>query len=86
MSARKTFEKLRSGNRNIAFRDLLGLAEAFGFSVVRISGSHHILKHSSLPEMLNFQAVRGDAKPYQVRQLLQLVERYGLKLDREGSA
>ncbi len=64
MTARKTLQKLRAGNRNVGFRDLLGLAEAFGFAVVRISGSHHILKHPSLPEMLNLQAAKGDAKPY----------------------
>jgi predicted RNA binding protein YcfA (HicA-like mRNA interferase family) len=85
VSVRKTLEKLQAGSRNVAFRDLLGLAGAFGFAVVRISGSHHILKHPSVPEMLNLQAEKGDAKPYQVRQLLQLVERYGLALDKEGT-
>ena len=34
--------------------------------------------------LLNLQDVNGQAKPYQVRQLLKLVERYNLKL--EGDA
>jgi hypothetical protein len=29
--------------------------------------------------MLNLQSVHGDAKPYQVRQLLQLIKRYNLE-------
>ena len=35
--------------------------------------------------MLNLQAVKGDAKPYQIRQRLQLVERHGLTLDKEDT-
>jgi hypothetical protein len=31
-------------------------------------------------ELLNLQDVQGEAKPYQVRQLLQLIERYNLCL------
>jgi len=49
--------------------------------VVRISGSHHILAHPSVPEMLNLQEVKGEAKPYQIRQFLRLVERYSLSLE-----
>ena len=30
---------------------------------------------------LNVQEVRGEAKPYQIRQFLRLVERYALKLE-----
>jgi len=33
---------------------------------------------SSIPELLNLQEVKGEAQPYQVRQLLQLVERHNL--------
>jgi hypothetical protein len=33
-----------------------------------------------LPEILNLQQVHGQAKPYQVRQFLRLVERYDLRL------
>ena len=34
-------------------------------------------------ELVNLQNVRGKAKAYQVRQLLQLVERYNLSLGGE---
>ena len=65
---------------NVRFRDLLGLAEALGFRVERIEGSHHILTHPDIPELLNLQEVKGEVKPYQVRQLLHLIERHNLCL------
>jgi hypothetical protein len=46
-----------------------------------VSGSHHIFARPDVPELINLQAVRGQAKPYQVRQFLKLVERYGLSLE-----
>jgi predicted RNA binding protein YcfA (HicA-like mRNA interferase family) len=57
------------------------LAEAFGFRLSRISGSHHIFVHPDIPELVNLQSVKGQAKPYQVKQFLRLVERYDLKLE-----
>lgn len=65
---------------NVAFRDLMSLAEAFGFRLDRISGSHHILRHRSVPALLNLQNIKGKAKPYQVRQLLSLIEDYNLAM------
>ena len=52
--------------------------EAFGFRVVRVSGSHHIFAHPEVPELVNIQDRKGKAKPYQIRQFLQLVEQYNL--------
>ncbi len=46
-------------------------------------GSHHVFVHPILRELVNLQEVSGKAKPYQVRQLLDLVERYNLQLDNE---
>ena len=54
---------------------------AFGFRLSRISGSHHIFTHPRIPELVNLQDVRGQAKPYQVRQFMKLVERYNLQLE-----
>jgi len=67
--------------QNVAFRDIVKLVEGFGFRLLRISGSHHIFAHPSIPELVNLQDVGGEAKPYQIRQFLRLVERYGLKLN-----
>jgi hypothetical protein len=63
---------------NVSFTDMRRLMESFGFELRRTSGSHHIFVHPDVPELLNLQEVRGQAKPYQVRQFLRLVERYAL--------
>ena len=80
MRPRKTLEKILSGSRNIRFEDLRRLLESFGFRLSRTSGSHHIFTHSDIPELMNIQEVHGEAKPYQIRQFLTLVERYNLTL------
>ena len=54
------------------------LARAFGFHLSRVSGSHHIFAQEGVRELVNLQDEGGKAKPYQVRQLLDLVERYNL--------
>ena len=82
MSLKKLLTKLARGNlHNVSFADLRKLVEAFGFSLVRTSGSHHIFSHAGVPEVANLQEVKGQAKPYQIRQFLRLVERYNLKME-----
>jgi len=80
---RKTLQRILSGSKNIRFSDMKGLVEGFGFRLSRVEGSHHIFVHSYIPELLNLQEVKGQAKPYQMRQFLKLVERYDLKLKEE---
>ena len=55
----------------------------FGFRLERINGSHHIFIHPEVAELVNLQDVKGKAKPYQVKQLLQLIERYNLQMEDE---
>ena len=57
--------------------------EAFGFRFSRRNGSHHIFTHPGIPELVNIQDVHGEAKPYQVRQVMKLVEHYALRLRNE---
>jgi predicted RNA binding protein YcfA (HicA-like mRNA interferase family) len=81
MDRRKLLARLARGAvANVGFADLQDLVEGFGFELRRTSGSHHIYAHPKVPELVNLQNVRGQAKPYQVRQVLRLVERYGLRL------
>ena len=81
MKARKVYEKVMAGARDIRFEDVCRLAEGFGFGRDRVSGSHHIYRHSS-GLMLNLQPDRNHrAKLYQVKQLLMLVEENGLTLN-----
>ncbi len=81
MKPRKVLEKILGGSRNVRFDDLRGLVEAFGFTMTRVSGSHHIFTHPDVPELVNLQEIGGQAKPYQVRQFLKLVEEYNLTLE-----
>ncbi|MDE2484828.1 MAG: type II toxin-antitoxin system HicA family toxin [candidate division NC10 bacterium] len=83
MRPRKLLKRIVVTPHNVRLRDLLGLAEALGFRVARTEGSHHILTHPGMFELLNLQEVQGEAKPYQVRQLLQLIERYNLRLEED---
>lgn len=69
---------------NVSFADMRRLVEAFGFELRRRSGSHHIFVHPEIPEILNLQDVRGEAKPYQIRQFLRLIERYALTMEGKG--
>jgi len=80
MNSRKLLEKALNRPQSLRFSEVLKLAQAFGFQLDRISGSHHILKRAGIPELVNLQNVGGMAKPYQVRQLLKLVERHNLCL------
>jgi predicted RNA binding protein YcfA (HicA-like mRNA interferase family) len=79
---RKLLIRLAGGSlANVRFGDFQGLVEAFGFSLKRVSGSHHVFSHPDVPELVNLQYIKGEAKPYQVRHFLRLVERYNLKLE-----
>jgi predicted RNA binding protein YcfA (HicA-like mRNA interferase family) len=84
MGPRKLLQRLRRGGlTNVRFRDITRLVEALGFELQRTSGSHHIFAHPEVPGLLNLQEVAGEAKPYQIRQFLRLVERYSLDLEGE---
>lgn len=51
-----------------------------GFSR-RVRGSHHIFTRDGIRDILNLQPRRGgEAKPYQVRQVRDVVVRYGLAI------
>ena len=81
MKPRKTLERILAGSRNIRFEDMRRLAVAFGFELARINGSHHIFVHPEVNELVNLQNDGGEAKPYQIRQFLKLVESYNLTLN-----
>jgi hypothetical protein len=81
MTAReKLVAKILAGtaDQTIPFDGLITLLEYFGFAR-RISGSHHIFSRADVEEILNLQPRRdGTAKPYQVRQVRNVLIRYKL--------
>jgi predicted RNA binding protein YcfA (HicA-like mRNA interferase family) len=80
MNRRKFLAKALGGSKNLRFSEAVSLAKAFGFRISGVKGSHHIFVHPNVRELVNLQEVGGRAKPYQVKQLMELVERYNLEL------
>ena len=78
---KKLLETIIRNRNNVRFSDMSALVLAFGFRLERLSGSHHIFVRDDIPELVNLQNVRGEAKPYQIKQFLSLVERYNLQLE-----
>jgi predicted RNA binding protein YcfA (HicA-like mRNA interferase family) len=62
---------------------MIELVEGFGFRLSRTDGSRHIFAHPDIPELVNLQEVKGQAKPYQMRQFLKLIERHSLRLEED---
>jgi len=83
MDRQKILKKILGGSKNIRFVDMVHLVRGFGFELSRTEGSHHIFFRPDIPELVNLQNVRGQAKIYQIRQFLKLVERHDLKLEDE---
>ena len=47
------------------------------------SYEYNIFIHPDVSELINLQNVKGKAKPYQIKQLLQIIERYNLQMEEE---
>lgn len=75
---RKTLFKILGGqsDANIPFNTLVSLLLRLGFDL-RIRGSHHIFSKPHLDEIINLQPLGAKAKPYQVRQVRDLINRHG---------
>lgn len=69
-------------NQAIRFRDLEALLRAFRFVHKRTEGSHRHYTHPKVPRPFPVQPDKGgkDAKRYQVRQFVAMVERYELSI------
>ena len=65
----------------ISFRNFERLLLAFGFTLDRTVGSHRQYVHPLVPRSLPVQPMGKDAKRYQVREFLELVETYGLHIE-----
>lgn len=81
MKRQKLLARALNAPQNMRFSELCSLAEAFGYKLDRVKGSHHIFEHERASRPLNIQNVKGKAKPCQVRQLLRDVEEFRLSLE-----
>ena len=79
---KKILAKVLSGvaDTNISFDNLYGLLHFLKFNS-RIKGSHHIFYKENVEEILNLQPRESKAKPYQVKQVRDLILKYRLGED-----
>ena len=75
-SVEKILAQMREEPKNIRFVDLKKVCEAY-FGVPRQSGTSHLVFKTPWPgdPRVNIQNAGGQAKPYQVRQVLQAIEK-----------
>ena len=70
----------RQGYHNFSFSDLGELLASLGFVLDRHDGtSHQVWKHPAIPAaFVNVQSVHGKSKPYQLRQIRDIVREHNL--------
>ena len=75
----KLFLSILSGtqDRNILFADLRAVLDRLGFQC-RIKGDHFIYTKDGVEEIINIQPVGNKAKPYQVKQVRNIILKYQL--------
>ena len=64
-------------DNDIPFEEVCGLLRGLGFSL-RINGSHHVFYQDKIEEIIDIQPKNGKAKPYQVKQIRQIIIKYKL--------
>jgi predicted RNA binding protein YcfA (HicA-like mRNA interferase family) len=78
----KLYEQLLiNPNTIISFRDFERLLEAFGWDHRRTKGSHPQYVNPKVPTVLTVNPDGKSAHRYQVRLLLEFVEKYGLHIE-----
>jgi hypothetical protein len=83
---RNVLSKVLQGtfDANILFTDLCQLLKHMGF-IERIRGSHHIFTKNGVEEILNLQPKGNNAKPYQVKQVRNVILKHKLGADDDHS-
>lgn len=64
-------------DKSILFADLQSVLDRLGFQC-RIKGDHFIYTKDSVEEIVNIQPVGNKAKPYQVKQIRNIILKYQL--------
>lgn len=66
-------------DNNIRFTDLQKLLETLGFNC-RIRGDHFIYTKDVIAEIINIQPDKNKSKPYQVKQIRNIILKYRLEV------
>ena len=68
-----------TSDNNIDFGDLCRLLHQLNFAV-RVKGSHHVFTKPNIPQLIVLQRDGPKAKPYQVKQVRQVIVQYKLEV------
>jgi len=68
---------IRDNPRDARFADACKAAETIGFVRAGGKGSHVVYARAGEPTILNFQNRGGSIPPYQARQLIEMLDKYG---------
>lgn len=66
-----------TSDANIKFEDLCNLLKKLEFEM-RVRGSHHLFRKKGIVEKINLQQEGNKAKPYQVKQVRNIILKYKL--------
>lgn len=77
----KLMQSIMSGTQdsNIKFKDLQKILDILGFQC-RVKGDHFIYWKDEVDEIINIQPNGNKAKPYQVKQVRNLILKYKLEV------
>ena len=73
---------MRRSDSNVSFTGLCTLLKKLGFDE-RIRGDHHIFTRDGVEEIINIQPKGSNAKPYQVKQIRNIILNYDITLGEE---
>jgi predicted RNA binding protein YcfA (HicA-like mRNA interferase family) len=70
---------MHRSDANVPFDALCILLKRLGFDE-RIKGDHHIFTREDVEEILNIQPKEGKGKPYQVKQVRDIILKYQIRI------
>jgi hypothetical protein len=70
---------MRRSDTNVPFETLCLLLNRLGFDE-RIKGDHHIFTRDGVDEIINLQPKEGKGKPYQIKQVRNLILKYNIRI------
>lgn len=73
----KLLAAIRNNPKGVRFADACKAAETVGFVGAGGKGSHAVYARKGEPVILNFQNRGGEIPPYQARQLIEMMDKYG---------
>lgn len=73
----KLLATIRANPKAVRFDDACNVAERLGFTHTGGQGSHRAFGRADEPDLLNIQNRSGYIPPYQARQLISMMDKYG---------